>query len=231
MLFLSTTVFQVRSATSSFMSRTSRRSSFTSGVEAARSVSPLSLRLPASRNSFDQNSTSFGQALASAKLSDTVLPAKPLQHDPDLLFSSVVLACCAADVFDNLLRSRSLWSGFLSHLRSPLDYDEPEILQSSSHAFCPMSAEPGHRSPSLFFDKLAEGIVYFKARPNWLVDQVKPRIIPIENRAERNVCNFPDINLISKNSARVAPDAQPLSGNSSPAFAISGRFAVDVFYS
>jgi hypothetical protein len=33
--------------------------------------------------------------------------------------------------------------GFLSHLRSPYDYDEPEILQSSSHAFCPMGAEPG----------------------------------------------------------------------------------------
>ena len=31
----------------------------------------------------------------------------------------------------------------MSHLRSPYDYDEPEILRSSSHAFCPIGAEPG----------------------------------------------------------------------------------------
>ena len=79
-----------------------------------------------------------------AKLSDAVLPAQPVQHDPDLVFRRMVLTRCAADVFDNLLRRRSLWSGFLSHLRSPLDYDEPEILQSSSHAFCSIGAEPGH---------------------------------------------------------------------------------------
>ena len=32
-----------------------------------------------------------------------------------------------------------------THLRSPYDYDEPEILRSSSHAFCPIGADVGHK--------------------------------------------------------------------------------------
>ena len=39
--------------------------------------------------------------------------------------------------------------GFLSYLRSPCDYDEPEILRCSSHAFCPIGPEPGHCSAAI----------------------------------------------------------------------------------
>ena len=31
-------------------------------------------------------------------------------------------------------------------LLSPYDYDEPEILRCSSHAFCPIGVEPGQRT-------------------------------------------------------------------------------------
>ena len=54
MLFLSRRFSSVRSATRTFMSRTSRRRSLTSPLVAARAVSPARRFLPASRNSFDQ---------------------------------------------------------------------------------------------------------------------------------------------------------------------------------
>ncbi len=41
-----------------------------------------------------------------------------VQHDPDLLFSCILLARRAADVFDNFLAVALLGSGFLSHLHS-----------------------------------------------------------------------------------------------------------------
>ena len=41
-----------------------------------------------------------------------------------------------------------------THLRSPYDYDEPEILRSSSHAFCPIGAEPGQSRPSIYAPKM-----------------------------------------------------------------------------
>ena len=49
-----------------------------------------------------------------------------------------------SDVLHNLLRRLHLCFGFLSHLRSPYDYDEPEILRCSSHTFCPIGADVGH---------------------------------------------------------------------------------------
>ena len=73
-----------------------------------------------------------------------------VQYNPDLFFSRILLPCRPSDVFHNLLGRCHRWYGFLSHLRSPLDYDEPEILRSSSHAFCPIGAEPGHVE---FYDK------------------------------------------------------------------------------
>src|SRR5262245_66433128 len=39
--------------------------------------------------------------------------------------------------------------GFLSHLRSPYGYDEPEILLPLSHRFCPMSADAGQAPAAL----------------------------------------------------------------------------------
>jgi hypothetical protein len=53
MLFLSSRLSRVRSATTSFNACASRRRSFTSSEVAARAVSPASRLLPASRNSFD----------------------------------------------------------------------------------------------------------------------------------------------------------------------------------
>src|SRR5580700_8635764 len=54
MLFLSSRNSSACSATTSFKSCASRLSCLTSSVVAARAVSPASRRLPASRNSFDQ---------------------------------------------------------------------------------------------------------------------------------------------------------------------------------
>jgi hypothetical protein len=56
MLFLSSRYSSACSATTSFKSCASRLSCLTSPVVAARAVSPASRRLPASRNSFDQES-------------------------------------------------------------------------------------------------------------------------------------------------------------------------------
>jgi hypothetical protein len=42
----------------------------------------------------------------------------------------------------------------MSHLRSSHGYDEPEILPSSNHQFCLMSADVGHniRTTALYVD-------------------------------------------------------------------------------
>src|SRR6476646_9413669 len=74
----------------------------------------------------------LGDALAAAQLSDADLAAQAVQDDPDLLFGRVTPARRPADVLDDLFRRQVGGAGFLSHLRSPEGYDEPEILPSSS---------------------------------------------------------------------------------------------------
>ncbi|HEV7251902.1 MAG TPA: hypothetical protein VGN97_02210, partial [Mesorhizobium sp.] len=44
---------------------------------------------------------------------------------------------------DDLFRRGLLRPGFLSHLRSLISYDEPEILPSSTSPICPISADGG----------------------------------------------------------------------------------------
>src|SRR5690606_32756403 len=82
--------------------------------------------------------------LAPAQRRDRLFAAQALQHDADLLLGRILLAGCAADVFDDLLCRRFPGSGFLSHLRSFEGYDEPEILRSQLSRFGPISADAGH---------------------------------------------------------------------------------------
>jgi hypothetical protein len=115
--FLSRRFSKVRSATSSFMSRTSRRRSLTSGVEAARSVSPFSLRFPASRNCFWPGVIqAFGNPLTTAEFCNAVFASQAFQYDPDFVFSRMVLARGPADVFYNLFGRLNLRPGLLSQM-------------------------------------------------------------------------------------------------------------------
>src|SRR6266545_3245127 len=82
----------------------------------------------------------FGNSLAPAQFGDAVFAAKPIQHDPDLVFRRILLPRGAANVFDNLFGPVRC-PAFLSHLRSLNGYDEPEILLPLSSRFCPMSAD------------------------------------------------------------------------------------------
>src|SRR5215216_2814972 len=82
--------------------------------------------------------------LAAAELGDTVLAAQPFQYNADLVFRREVSPRRATDVLHDLCRRFFLRQGFLSHLRSLSDYDEPEILPSSTHPICLMSADGGH---------------------------------------------------------------------------------------
>jgi hypothetical protein len=83
----------------------------------------------------------FQQCRPSAELGDTVLAAQSFQYDADLVFSREVSPRRAADVLQDLCRRFSHRHGFLSHLRSLKGYDEPEILPSSTHPICLMSAD------------------------------------------------------------------------------------------
>src|SRR5262245_49839556 len=65
-----------------------------------------------------------------AQFGNTVLAAKPVQHDPDLVFNRIVLASRPANVFDDLFGRHLRCLGFLSHLRSLNGYDEPEHTRS-----------------------------------------------------------------------------------------------------
>jgi transposase len=62
---------------------------------------------------------------------------------PDLIFRRKMPPGCSANVLDNLIRRFLRRYGFLSHLRSSKGYDEPEILPSSTHPICLMSADGG----------------------------------------------------------------------------------------
>ena len=77
------------------------------------------------------------------RLPDAPVATQAVQHDPNLLFSRVLLPC-PPNVLHDLFGRRHLGSGFLSHLRSPYCYDEPETLRYSSLQNCPMSSEPGN---------------------------------------------------------------------------------------
>ena len=94
----------------------------------------------------------------------------------DLKAGEQVLARGAADVFYNCFGRLHLRPGFrlrrrlvLSHLRSPLDYDEPEILHCPSHAICPMSADVGQGWNGLLNSNYIRaktfGLVNIKAGP------------------------------------------------------------------
>jgi hypothetical protein len=60
----------------------------------------------------------LGNALAPAQFRYAVLPAKPIQHNPDLVFRRIVLARSPADVLQNSLGERLGILRFCSHLRS-----------------------------------------------------------------------------------------------------------------
>src|SRR3954452_15763990 len=70
----------------------------------------------------------FSDPLASAQLGNAGFAANAVQHDPDLVFSRIVLPRRAADVLYKLFGRPVRCPGFLSHLRSSFGYDEPEIL-------------------------------------------------------------------------------------------------------
>jgi hypothetical protein len=57
-----------------------------------------------------------------------------------------------ADVFHGLF-NHSMSFGYGSHVYSPYCYDEPQTLQSSSHAFCSIGAEPGQPEARQSFGK------------------------------------------------------------------------------
>src|SRR5262245_10931800 len=74
----------------------------------------------------------LGNAFAATELGNRLFAAQAVQHDADLLFGRVAFAHRPADAFDDLLGRQGVGVGFLSHLRSPEGYDEPEILPSSN---------------------------------------------------------------------------------------------------
>src|SRR5262249_14697240 len=82
--------------------------------------------------------------LAAAELGDAVLAAQAFQYNADLVFRREVSPRRATDLLHHFGRRFFLRHGFLSHLRSLKGYDEPEILPSSTHPICLMSADGGH---------------------------------------------------------------------------------------
>jgi hypothetical protein len=87
MLFLSRRFSRVRSATTSFNARASRRRSFTSSEVAARAVSPASRFAGLEEFLRPAMVHRRGDALAAAQFGDALLAAEPFQDDADLLFS------------------------------------------------------------------------------------------------------------------------------------------------
>src|SRR5262249_27686001 len=83
----------------------------------------------------------FGNPLAPAQFGNAVFAAKSIEYDPNLIFSRIVLPRRPPNVSDDLFGGRLCRPGFLSHLRSSIGYDEPEILLSSPHSFCPIRAD------------------------------------------------------------------------------------------
>src|SRR5262245_51498776 len=79
--------------------------------------------------------------LAAAELGDAVLAAQAFQYDADLVFRREVSPRRATDLLHHFCRRFFLRHGFLSHLRSREGYDELEILPSSTHPICLMSAD------------------------------------------------------------------------------------------
>jgi hypothetical protein len=75
----------------------------------------------------------FGDPLAPAQFGNAVFAAKSIEYDPNLILSRIVFARRSPNLSDDLFGRRLRCPGFLSHLRSLIGYDEPEILLSSSH--------------------------------------------------------------------------------------------------
>src|SRR5262249_47147920 len=86
--------------------------------------------------------------LAAAQLGDAVLAAQAFQYNADLVFRREVSPRRATDLLHHFCRRFFLQHGFLSHLRSLEGYDEPEILPSSTHPICLMSADGGQCAAS-----------------------------------------------------------------------------------
>src|SRR5215471_6898657 len=130
-LFLSSRNSRACSATTSFSSCASRRSSLTSSVVAALAVSPPLAGL----EEFLRPAVieAFGDPLAPAQFGNAVFAAKSIEYDPNLILSRIVFARRSPNLSDDLFGRRLRCPGFLSHLRSLIGYDEPEILLSSSH--------------------------------------------------------------------------------------------------
>ena len=97
----------------------SRRRFLTSPEDAWRAVSPESRSLPAFQELLRPAVVkALGDPLPAAQLGDAVLAAQARQHNPDLLFSRILLACLAANISYRLVSTRRRTHGFLSHLRS-----------------------------------------------------------------------------------------------------------------
>src|SRR5262249_59304320 len=75
----------------------------------------------------------FRRSLAPAQFGNAVFAAKSIEYDPNLILSRIVFARRSPNLSDDLFGRRLRCPGFLSHLRSLIGYDEPEILLSSSH--------------------------------------------------------------------------------------------------
>jgi hypothetical protein len=82
-------------------------------------------------------------SLAAAELGDAVLAAQAFQYNANLVFRLEVSPRRATDLLHHFCRRFFLRHGFLSHLRSLQGYDEPDILPSSTHPICLMSADGG----------------------------------------------------------------------------------------
>src|SRR5262249_36350421 len=111
--------------------------------------------------------------LAAAELGDAVLAAQAFQYNADLVFRREVSPRRATDLLHDFCRRFFLRHGFLFHLRSLEGYDEPEILPSSTHPICLMSADGGHHGHQNLWQRLF-GAARLRFRLFWPHGQITP---------------------------------------------------------
>jgi len=70
--------------------------------------------------------------------------------------------------------------------------------------------------------------VFLEPRTNKFVNQVKPRIVSIENGSESNVCNLARAELLYQWTARIAPDAPPAIRKFVASISHVGRFSIEI---
>ena len=87
----------------------------------------------------------LGNAFYPAKLGDGFFTTQPVQHNADLFFSRILIACCPANIFDCLGGTCLSCLRFMFHLHSPMgDYDEPETLSYAMRLVCPIGVDVRH---------------------------------------------------------------------------------------